>query len=516
MEKLLDRLEICLKYISDKNSELQQELTKDRLLTLIDELVIFTFMHESDLFILRQLTTSFYAAHKDDFVSKNICLLDCKRLVRRFDLDPLIFESWSKKINSVPEEDQFFEEIEMEGFTDNSYKYYKWKSFDTESFQHSELLLAANRILNKACQIIDYDLFHNRIFEDQNTIWRRDTEELMTESTKENYFYDEFIECKATLNDWKSYPSTGFRTHYEIHYETTQEGWDKINNHQQKLFEQAVKLYMDILISDVRDLPHSFQLNNARTHLAIISKFMDGEYSSLDLKRINKIIEFSEPDEVILELDDMKRYDVYNYENFLPFDGPNKKKSSRLVATLLIEYQDFLNVFINEILEKSPKSNIIGIPSDFSDETIKSNNLTILPKPMAFKLKFKPKREEILKAVIRELWNYDIVDIEKNSSDDLINILLCTDFREIDKPINFGTNTNFCCKVIKEFFPHFENMNAASLEQSKLFKTKNDTFLTQSNFNKSVREFPKKEKELNEIKKIIRQLEEKNSKSSNN
>jgi hypothetical protein len=243
---------------------------------------------------------------------------------------------------------------------------------------------------------------------------------------------------------------------------------------------------------------------------------MDGEYSSLDLKRINKIIEFSEPDEVILELDDMKRYDVYNYENFLPFDGPNKKKSSRLVATLLIEYQDFLNVFINEILEKSPKSNIIGIPSDFSDETIKSNNLTILPKPMAFKLKFKPKREEILKAVIRELWNYDIVDIEKNSSDDLINILLCTDFREIDKPINFGTNTNFCCIVIKEFFPHFENMNAASLEQSKLFKTKNDTFLTQSNFNKSVREFPKKEKELNEIKKIIRQLEEKNSKSSNN
>jgi hypothetical protein len=59
-------------------------------------------------------------------------------------------------------------------------------------------------------------------------------------------------------------------------------------------------------------------------------------------------------------------------------------------------------------------------------------------------------------------------------------------------------------------------MNAASLQQSKLFKTKNDYFLTQSNFNKSVSGFPKKEKELNEIKKIIRQLEEKNSKSSNN
>jgi hypothetical protein len=516
MEKLLNRLEICLKYISDTNSELQQELSKERLLEVIDELLIFTFMNESDLFILRQLTTSFYAAPKDDFVSKNICLLDCKRLVRRFDLDPLIFESWSKKINSVPEEDQFFEEIEMEGFTDNSYKYYKWKSFDTESFQHSKLLLAANRILNKACQIIDYDLFHNRRFEDQNTIWRRDTEEFMTKSTKENNFYDEFIECKATLNDWKTYPNTGFRTHYEQYYDTTQEVWTKINNHQQKLFGQAVKLYMDILISDVTNLPYSFQLNNARTHLAIISKFMDGEYSSLDLKRINKIIEFSEPDEVILELDDMKRYDVYNYDNFLPFDGPNKKKSSRLVATLLIEYQEFLNVFIAEILEKSPKSNIIGIPSDFSDETIKSNDLSILPKPMAFKLKFKPKREEILKTVIRELWNYDIVDIEKNSSDDLINILLCSDFREIDKPINFGTNTNFCCKVIKEFFPYFENMNAASLQQSKLFKTKNDTFLSQSNFNKSVNGFSKKEKELNEIKKIIRQLEEKNSKSSNN
>ncbi len=516
MEKLLDRLEICLKYISDTNSELQQELTKDRLLTLIDELLIFTFMHESDLFILRQLATSFYAAHKDDFVSKNICLLDCKRLVRRFDLDPLIFESWSKKINSTPEEDQIYKIISMEECSDNSYKYYQWKSLEIESFTHSKLLFAANKLLKTACEIIDFDFFHYRRFEDQNMIWKRDTEDIMLESSKEDYFYQEFIECKATLNDWKSYPNTGFRTHYERYYETTQEGWDKINNHQQKLFEQAVKLYMDILISDVTNLPYSFQLNNARTHLAIISKFMDGEYSSLDLKRINKIIEFSEPDEVILELDDMKRYDVYNYETFLPFVGPNKKKSSRLVATLLIEYQKFLNVFITELLEKSPKSNIIGVPSDFSDEIIKSNDLSILPKPMAFKLKFKPKREEILKTVIRELWNYDIVDIENNSSDDLINILLCSDFREIDKPINFGTNTNFCCMVIKEFFPYFENMNAASLQQSKLFKTKNDNFLTQSNFNKSVSGFPKKEKELNEIKKIIRQLEEKNSKSSNN
>jgi hypothetical protein len=378
------------------------------------------------------------------------------------------------------------------------------------------LLLAANKLLKTACEIIDFDLFHYQRFEDQNMIWKRDTDEIMLESSKEDYFYTEFIEGKATLNDWKTYPNTGFRLHYERYFETTEEGWAKINNHQKKLFEQAVKLYMDILISDVTNLPYSFQLNNARTHFAIIDKFMDGEYSSLDLKRINKIIEFSEPDEVILELDDMKRYDVYNYENFLPFDGPNKKKSSRLVATLLIEYQAFLNVFTTEILEKSPKSNIIGIPTDFSDETINSNNLSILPKPMAFKLKFKPKREEILKTVIRELWNYDIVDIEKNSTDDLINILLCTDFREIDKPINFGTNTNFCCIVIKEFFPHFENMNAASLEQSKLFKTKKGNFLTQTNFNKSVREFPKKEKELNEIKKIIRQLEEKNSKSSNN
>jgi len=516
MEKLLNRLEICLKYISDTNSELQQELIKDRLLELIDELLIFTYLHESDLFILRQLAISFYAAQKDDFVSKNICLLDSKKLVRRFDLEPLIFESWSKKINSIPEEDQFYAVIAMEQCTDDIVRYHKWKSFDIENVEHHKLFLVARKIMKEAFEIIDFHLFNNRAIENEQMFWSRTTEDIMLESSKEDYFYQEFIECKATLNDWKSYPNTGFRSHYERYYETTQEGWDKINNHQQKLFEQAVKLYMDILISDVTNLPYSFQLNNARTHLAIISKFMDGEYSSLDLKRINKIIEFSEPDEVILELDDMKRYDVYNYENFLPFDGPNKKKSSRLVATLLIEYQEFLNVFITEILEISPKSNIIGIPSDFSDETIKSNNLTILPKPMAFKLKFKPKREEILKTVIRELWNYNIVDIEKNSSDDLINILLCTDFREIDKPINFGTNTNFCCKVIKEFFPHFENMNAASLEQSKLFKTKNDTFLTQSNFNKSVREFPKKEKELNEIKKIIRQLEEKNSKSSNN
>ena len=516
MKELFNRLEICLKYISQTNIELQQELSDERLLKLIDDLLIFTCLHESELFILRQLAQSFYAENDKDFVSKNICLLDCKKLVRRFDLESMIIESWSKRIASLPEEDQFFEVISMEEYSDKSYKYYQCKSLDFENIEHSKLLLLANKILKRACEIIDFDLFHYRRFEDQNMIWQRDTEEIMLESAKEDYFFTEFIEGKATLNDWKLYPNTRFRTHYEQGYDTTEEGWTKINNHQQKLFDQAVNLYMDILISDVTNLPYSFQLNNARTHLSIINKFMDGEYTSLDYKRLNKIIEFSEPDEVILELDDMMRYDVYNYDNLLPFDGPNKKKSTRLVATLLIEYQKYLNKFINETLEKKSKSNIVGITEDLSVDIIESNTHSSLPKPMSFKLKFKPKKEEILKTVVRELWPYDIVDNDKNYMDDLIDVLLCSNFREIDKPIYFGTNTNFCCVVLKEFFPHFENMNAASLEQSKLFKTKNDNFLTQTNFNKSVSEEPKKDREFDKIKQIIRQLEGKNSNSSKN
>ena len=131
MKELLNRLEICLKYISETNLELHHELSDERLLKLIDDLLIFTCLHESELFILRQLEQSFYAENNKGFVSKNICLFDCKKLVRRFDLESMIIESWSKRIASIPEEDQIYLEISMDEYSDNMGRnlfiyLYKW------------------------------------------------------------------------------------------------------------------------------------------------------------------------------------------------------------------------------------------------------------------------------------------------------------------------------------------------------------------------------------------------------
>jgi hypothetical protein len=128
----------------------------------------------------------------------------------------------------------------------------------------------------------------------------------------------------------------------------------------------------------------------------------------------------------------------------------------------------------------------------------------------------KPQKEETLKKITAALLRYDFIDADKHTIAELNNILLCNNYKEVKSPIHFGAQTNFCCLILKEFFPFFENMNAASIEQSKLFKTQSGRFLTQTNFNKSVKAGTKKEEELAEIKKIIRQLEEKNSKSSKN
>jgi hypothetical protein len=498
-------------FIAQAKKEIEDDKPIGEIKILINELLRFTYTVESDLYLLTQLTGEFYSKNQD-LISRNICLLDSKKIVQKYNLDKLIFGLWQETLSKLPEPERSSARSFAFEYSPRRSMIDKWKVEGIQKFDKKQLNTAAKRILIHACEVIDIFLFDEREIEDDQNVRTREMAKYLDHSQAESDFYNRFIEETATLAEWKKFPNTGFRMHYDFYYTPSQEGWDKINKHQKKLFYEALKIEMDILKSEISNLPEPFKKNNLTTQLAIISKFISGDYKPLDIKRLNRIIEFTDPEEVIIELDDMNRYDVYNYGKFLPYDGELSKKSPRFVAELLIEYKNLLErVLASYVSRNSVMDDIDDDLSDLFDEEKPK-----LPKPNAFKLMLKPQKEEILKKVTFELMKFDFINTEEHNISELNNILLCSNFKEIEKPIQFGAQTNFCCQILKEFFPFFENMNAASIAQSRLFKTQSGRLLTQTNFNKSVKSGSKREEELTEIKKIIRQLEEKNSKSSKN
>jgi hypothetical protein len=463
------------------------------------------------LFILTQLASSFYAQN-NSLVSRNVCLFDSEKLVKKYQLENLIFNNWNKKYDSLPEHERDSALHFKYEYSPRWYMISNWENKGIRKVDKEKLVNAIKRIIMDACEVIDIHLFSDFELEDEWMKRNKDMNNYWEESHRETMFYEDFINEKATLDDWKKHPYTSFRQYFEYHGSGTEEGWNRLNAYQTKLFNQALQEEISILKEELLSLPEPNKQDNASTQLAIIRKFLTGEFSQLDYKRLNQIIEFSDPDQVILELDDMSRYDVYNYDRYIPYNGENNKKSPRFVASLLTEYKKFLERVLHEYT--IPKSVMSGLDEDlsafFDEEKPK------LPKPSSFRLILKPDKEAILKKVTAELIKFDFIDMDKHTISELNNIFLCSNFKEIKNPVQFGSQTNFCCQILKEFFPYFENMNAASIAQSGLFKTQSGRLLTQTNFNKSVKAGSKKEGELAEIKKIIRQLEEKNSKSSKN
>lgn len=502
MEKLLQRLELCLKFVSQANQIIESNDSIDELRRLVDELLVFTYDFESDLYLLSLLKDEFFEKNQD-VLSRNMLLLDAKKAVRLHKLEAIIFESWMKNLSGLSESDKSNAESFAVDYTPRKFMIERWEQKGIFSFDKTTLVTAAKVILRHSCEVIDILLFNDRIIENNQAVDIKSLNDMFDPSGDECQFYTNFINEKATVEEWRRYPDTRFRVFYDFYHETTQPDWDKLNNYQTKLFNEAINRELSILESELLELPQPYKLQNASTQLSIINKFLSGEFSELDIKRLNKFIDFTRPEEVLLELDDMNRYDVYNYEKILPYDGPNGRRSPRFIAHVLLEYQKFLEHVLaeKEPLNKEVTNNKKGLASSMNKAK------TRLPKPASFMLKMKPRKSSVLSKVVNELCQYDFIDMDRHKSSELTEILLCSNFSEIKNPVHFGSNTNFCCLVLKEFFDYFENMNAASIEKSGLFKTKGSEKLTQTNFNKSTSAGTKKEQELQQIRQIIRQLE---------
>lgn len=515
IRNITERLDKCLAFLTSSKNALNADASFDDVRNTVRELLRFTYTLDSDLYMLFLLVDEM-RKEKRSTIENNIFIVDCKNIVRKWHFEKDVFGSF----HQLAKVDDFLDERDLRSYLRDTNKWRenlnKWNYKGIKEFDKSKLVEAGFEIIKYSLLLLDAEILSRHNIVDVQYESNLYEHEFIDYWSQELNFYDCFISGKATLNDWKKFPNTGFFLYYEG-TQGMQEDYNvsKIHIIQQKLFEQAISEELNVLKSEITELPQEYQLENAKNQLSIIDKFLTGSFSELDFKRINNIIEFIDADEVILELDDMKRYSVYNYDKYLPYDGPNGKRSPRLVAEVLTSYRDFLSNHITKLdLIQNPlifEETVDDIKEDFQLTVFHKGKPTYhpkptLPKPSAFKLKMRPKKEAILREVVTDICKYDLIDYDKNHPEDLIDVFLTSNFKLVSKPIYFGTNTNFCCAILRELFIYFENMDAKIIESSNLFFTKSGGKLTQTNFNKSVNQLKGKTKELDEIKKIIKRL----------
>jgi hypothetical protein len=332
---------------------------------------------------------------------------------------------------------------------------------------------------------------------------------------KEQTFVDDFLSGKATVQDWKENPSTFFREYcFVICDDFTKEDSLRLESMQRKLFDEALEIEVDTLFEELNNVSHNSKLPNAQNQLRIIDTFLSGSFSQLDLERLQNIIYFEDENKVILELDNLKRYDVYNYHEYLPYNGLYSKRSPIFVAKLLLRYKDIIENLISRLTNSEKVEN-------FEDNVEVSESLSVTiqnsmgeiidsdapnPKPSSFKLIKKNQKKEKLEKVVYELMKLEFINENKSTAQELIAVFSCDNY-SLAKPVHLGTKTNFCCYILKKLTPHFSNLDGASIEKSKLFITKTGKALTQTNYNKSSNNLSLSEQIKRDINYIINLLQ---------
>jgi hypothetical protein len=479
---------------------------------MLSELAEFTYTPKSNLYALKELQIDF-RKNIPSQNEKNILLIDCEALVKKHKLSDQIFNSFKTLELETAESIQpsLYQSYLL--YPDES-KYDNFLKVDISNYSIKKLREYCNKLIKHSYSIIDFFFFDD---EKAHVILSNEFSPLdfSNLTPKEKTFVDNFLSGKATVQDWRENPSTYFREYYFIMSEyLTEKDWEKLDSFQSKLFDEALEIEVEMLFEELNNVSHNSKLPNAQNQLRIIDTFLSGSFSQLDLERLKNIIHFEDENKVILELDNLKRYDIYKYHEYLPYNGLYGKRSPIFVAKLLLRYKDIIENLISRLTTNEKGENFednVEVSESLS-VTIQNSKGEIIdsdapnPKPSSFKLIKKNQKKEKLEKVVYELMKLEFINENKSTAQELIAVFSCENY-SLAKPVHLGTKTNFCCYILKKLTPHFSNLDGASIEKSKLFITKTGKALTQTNYNKSSNNLSLSEQIKRDINYIINLLQ---------
>lgn len=481
--EIKDRFERILIQVREFETLLKNENNVSILKPQLFDFARFVYLKQGNLFILNQLIEEF-KSRNITYIENNILLNDLNELVKKYNftfIQIMLDAKLSAKNNRLSASKQ----ISNLKYTVKQQKYIEFERLQFET--KGNISSKYQQLKGTLFMYLDLMLFYNTSYKDKNEL------DIPNFSDDKIKFYNSLYYGRPTLEKWIQYPSTEF---LEFHKNENRKYIEKIEKIQQKLFNQALNNEIEIL---VQDLNKGNRLLNYKRFLDLTEDFINGKITDIDLKRLSVFMLIDRPDKVMIELDNIFMEKSIDFKSYLPYDGPNKRKSPRFSAELLILFGTEINKILKIYNNQIAKLDLNGLNFTFDKK--------IIPKHRTNSFKFIQSSTSKMKlsTILMQLnTKFHIVKLNKRYFDELMEVLTCSDYTKLDLKVKIDCKTSVFSYIFKQLKPFFTNLTAQQIEDSKLFLTKNkNTLLTATNFNKSGASDLIEKEEINRIIKSI-------------
>ncbi len=465
-DKILERFEKVLIQVQKFDALFERENDLEVLRMACFEFAGFTYLKKGNLFILAQLVEE-YRKTKVDYIEQNIFLQESLDLISKYQFKEIknasfpIFEKREQKRKNNNHLQDLFYQVKQE-------KYFNLRKlkFDTK-FQ---IKAKYTHLKKQVFLYLNLMFFFNREFKN-----REEPINLDELSRDKINFYDSWNFSRASLQKWIKYPDTDF---LDLPVYQNKLMAEKIHKIQQRLFQKALQAELQELLIK---LAKGNRILNYKRFLDLTENFINGNFQTIDLKRLTTFFSFDRPDEVLVELDNILMEKEIDFKKYLPYDRPNKTKSPRFTAELLVQFGINCTKTLKFYANKGSIKDLNDAKFNFSKKFI--------PKHKVCSFQFIQSSINLmkLKSVLKELnTKFNLIALNDQVFNEFLEVLTCQDYTKLNFKIHIACKTNLFSYVLKELKPFFSNLTGKEIEESKIFLTKlNNKPLTASNFNKS-------------------------------
>lgn len=182
------------------------------------------------------------------------------------------------------------------------------------------------------------------------------------------------------------------------------------------------------------------------------------------------------------------------------------KETEKLYPQYLAGVTSTKNELFGELLKQPiPEINIEKTTPEF--QTAYNIPLGIdnykFEKDTRFSFGFNGDKEKLKSVLLALNRNIELLNDDKTSIDDLLNVLTSNDLELGSPQIHIGCQTNIFNHIWRKLKPKFKNLGATSIAASKLFYSKSNILLSKTNLEKKVSDYPEN---IETINNIINQL----------
>lgn len=256
---------------------------------------------------------------------------------------------------------------------------------------------------------------------------------------------------------------------------------EQIDTKKIELFYEGIDIKLNSLKNDLSEINKEKRIQTINTHKKLINSFLDGNVDRLLIERLNIFIQIDNPEKVIIEYDKILQSDFYSFNDAMVYEPKKMRRFSDVfTANLLFEYLKLIN---------SPK--LIPDAYDYLDE----DEIEIV-KRVSFK--FIGDEEKLSNALKSLQLSIDLLK-DDSQINYLFEILTSVDLAEFKEELLINCETKQFAYVLKSLSHHFNNLKMKCIEESKLFKSKNNKLITANSLYSKGQLSPKKSEDIDRI-----------------